>query len=265
MKPTISILNYIISSYRLFAVLATLIGLVLLTINLRKNKVDMKKILLLFIPLILFFFLGARFFNVFLNPKAYETISFFKLDFAGLSIYGGLIGALIAISLWTFILKIPLWESLDACVLPSGISFILARIGCFLNGCCGGKITSSKLGIIYPHLKDLPKPFSLPVWPTQLFELFATLLILTLLVFINNKKIKLPSGSKFLVFSFLFSLARLLILPYRRLPYSNIIVNWLYPGFYLFFIILSLTLFIYRMIKHNESEQIQRNNIEDRN
>lgn len=69
------------------------------------------------------------------------------------------------------------------------------RMGCFLGGCCYGKVTDSPLGVVFPSGSSAAKKYpgldggSLPVYPTQLFEAaFEFLLFLVMVLF--RKKLK---------------------------------------------------------------------------
>jgi phosphatidylglycerol:prolipoprotein diacylglycerol transferase len=65
----------------------------------------------------------------------------------------------------------------------------IARIGCFLNGCCPGKPTDGFLGVKFP-----PDSFAgyffpgVKLLPTQLFESMAGLMIFLLLIFLERLK-----------------------------------------------------------------------------
>ncbi len=93
--------------------------------------------------------------------------------------FGGILGGLIYFE----IKKIPRIESLEIFIPYIPIGGILGRLGCFCAGCCYGEITDSIFGICFPkgshawvkHVrKGLISPdqfFSLPVHPTQLYEI----------------------------------------------------------------------------------------------
>lgn len=74
----------------------------------------------------------------------------FRFDKGGLMFYGGLGGAILAIVLFSRLKRCNLVSLLDlaATVLPLGHAF--GRVGCFLNGCCYGRVTSSPIGVAYP-------------------------------------------------------------------------------------------------------------------
>jgi phosphatidylglycerol:prolipoprotein diacylglycerol transferase len=63
--------------------------------------------------------------------------------------------------------------------IPCCFMLFIGRWGCFANGCCKGLPTASKLGVKFPTA-----PHS-AVWPSQLFESMAALLIGLLLVAIE--------------------------------------------------------------------------------
>jgi phosphatidylglycerol:prolipoprotein diacylglycerol transferase len=116
-----------------------------------------------------------------------------RIDLGGLMFYGGVVGA--ALALWWFARRhhepFLAVSDLLLAVLPLGHAF--GRIGCFLNGCCHGRISSSCLAIPYPpysppwyqqldhHQIAATARWSNPVLPTQLFEAGANLLLFVLL------------------------------------------------------------------------------------
>jgi len=246
MKPFLIIFGQTVSSYRLFAVLAVIFGVITLSLLLYRNKIGIYKVIALIIPLLVFFFTGARLFNLFLNPKAYETVSVFKLEFVGLSIFGGFIGAVFAVILWCKIFHIPVWRILDLCIIPAAGSFAIARVGCFLNGCCSGKFFNSIFAVVYPRFINSTGLESYPVLPTQLFELILALVVLIPALIVFKKKKVFPNGSAFLIYASLFCAMRLIILPLRRLPYEPWIKLYFYPAFYIILIITLLAIFSIR-------------------
>ncbi|MDD4542704.1 MAG: prolipoprotein diacylglyceryl transferase [Clostridia bacterium] len=246
MKPFLIIFGQSVSSYRLFAVLAVIFGVITLSLLLYRNKIGIYKVIALIIPLLVFFFTGARLFNLFLNPKAYETVSVFKLEFVGLSIFGGFIGAVFAVMLWCIIFHIPVWRILDLCIIPAAGSFAIARVGCFLNGCCSGKFSNSIFAVVYPRFINSTGLESYPVLPTQLFELILALVVIIPALIVLKKKKVFPNGSAFLIYASLFCAMRLIILPLRRLPYEPWIKLYFYPAFYIILIITLLAIFSIR-------------------
>lgn len=123
----------------------------------------------------------------------------FRFDKGGLMFYGGLIGAILLIALFAWRRHIHLVDLLDLCaaVLPLGHAF--GRLGCFLNGCCHGHVTTSSFSVCYPRgsiawgeqlregLIDSSAMKSLPVLPSQPVESIANLLLFFVLYRIARK------------------------------------------------------------------------------
>jgi phosphatidylglycerol:prolipoprotein diacylglycerol transferase len=127
-----------------------------------------------------------------------------RLDQGGLAFFGGLIGGALG-ALWSARKKkLPVRATLDvaASLVPLGHAF--GRLGCFLNGCCFGKITHSWIGVRFPRVVDkagyiigsppflhhqsqgliaLSEEWSLPVHPTQLYEVGYNLIFFAILTF----------------------------------------------------------------------------------
>jgi phosphatidylglycerol:prolipoprotein diacylglycerol transferase len=105
----------------------------------------------------------------------------------GASLYGGLILFFLLSLPLLKILRISVGAFWDAGSITLLIGLIFTRVGCLLNGCCGGKPTSGPLAIYLPNIKG--------IWarrvPTQLLEAsWATLILLGLVGLWN----RLPFG-----------------------------------------------------------------------
>lgn len=125
-----------------------------------------------------------------------------RIDKGGLMFYGGLITASIPLLLHARANRQHLFQVTDLilAVVPVGHAF--GRIGCFMHGCCYGKITRSCVGVSFP--KDSPAWWeqvhasppllpptaleSLPVIPTQLIEAAANVLLFVLLFTLYPKR-----------------------------------------------------------------------------
>lgn len=171
--------------------------------------------------------LGARVTHVAFHMDIYEgAFDIFKVYTGGLSFYGGLIAAT-AVGAW-YIRKrgqdIPVVTDIMAPSIAIGLAF--GRIGCFLNGCCFGRVTRSFLGMAFPGnthgggspawyhhhrmgLITFADPYSLPVHPTQIYHSLAALFIFVVLVMFYRCR-RVP-GRVFLAFGMLYALLRFLI------------------------------------------------------
>ena len=69
MKPFFIIFGQSVSSYRLFAVLAVIFGVITLSLLLYRNKIGIYKVIALIIPLLVFFLQAQGSLIYFLIPK----------------------------------------------------------------------------------------------------------------------------------------------------------------------------------------------------
>src|SRR5437762_11270414 len=85
-------------------------------------------------------FTGARALYVISDQQCHTSwVDFFAFWHGGLSILGGILGALIGAALYLKYLKISLLPFFDLVSIHAGLLQGVARIGCFYAGCCYGK------------------------------------------------------------------------------------------------------------------------------
>jgi phosphatidylglycerol:prolipoprotein diacylglycerol transferase len=124
-----------------------------------------------------------------LFPRAPWT-EVFMVQRGGLVFYGGLIGASLTCILYARVAKLPLWKLADIFAPSIALGYVFGRIGCFLNGCCYGRICDLPWAVHYPNQSDIWKIHfesghatangaSAAVHPTQIYD---SLLNLTLYV-----------------------------------------------------------------------------------
>jgi len=244
------------SAYGVFCVLAAAAVLLTAPRQLKWAGLGYGKALAFTALLLAAFFVGARLWNRAVYPEAYGAeLRVLSLRLRGFSLYGGGLAAGLALVLLCAAFRCGLWLAVDALVLPAGVAFCLARIGCFLNGCCGGVATQSALGLVFPpapgEAEFLGKLLgftglsaAVKVWPTQLFEFTAALLGLAAIPL--ARKWKLAPGSTALLYLMWFTAARWAILPLRALPYEDIVTRAVYPALYGGILLLSSLLLLRR-------------------
>jgi phosphatidylglycerol---prolipoprotein diacylglyceryl transferase len=250
-------------SYSLFAALAAVAGSILAILMLRRERLGFLRSLLMLLAMAACFLMGARLWNFLANPGGYGNgLMLFSFRMLGFSLYGGITGAFAAfLIIVLFVYRRSAWPLLDALVLPAAVAFAFARVGCFLNGCCGGVSTRSWLGVHFPEKTYLPGllpksiPFfgdisSLPVYPTQLFELALALLGLLPALWLYFRR-RVPPGVPFLVYGIWFTAMRWAVLYFRYLPYPPIVVDIIYPLIYAILIVCGIVLLLLSLRKKN--------------
>lgn len=120
-----------------------------------------------------------------------NPLTIFKVWDGGMSFHGGLIGVILACYIFAHRRKASFLGLTDfiAPIAPVGLG--LGRFGNFINGELWGRVTSSKLGMIFPTGGPLPR------YPTELFELVLeglTLFIIMWLISLKERATGVLSG-----------------------------------------------------------------------
>lgn len=133
--------------------------------------------------LLIFGLIGARALYVLLNIRYFSTHPFEALliNRGGLVFYGGFLLATLAGILYARIQKFSIQDAADLIIPFVALGQAIGRIGCFLNGCCYGRPTSSVLGMVFPYTK-------VRVYPTQLFSSAGLLIVFGLLFYMQSKR-----------------------------------------------------------------------------
>lgn len=209
-------------SYGFMLMVAFFVAIAIARWRAGKEAIDPNKITDLGIYLVCAGILGARVFYVIQYFENYRDnlFSIFKVYEGGLVYYGGLFAAVATLFVFARKHRLSFLKILDI-VTPStilGLGF--GRIGCFLNGCCFGKVaphvpwaiqfprTMDKTGIIdgspaFLHqyelgLVQLSDTHALPIHPTQLYSFLADVALFFILsVFFGRRK---RNGEVFLLF-----------------------------------------------------------------
>ncbi len=129
-------------------------------------------------------------------------LAILRIDQGGLMFYGGLVAAALTLVVYALVRREHLFGITDllVAVLPIGHAF--GRLGCFMHGCCYGKLTDSCVGVRFPkgspawweQSRGIPPLLgpdaacSLPVIPTQLIEAAANLLLFAVLCWLYPRR-----------------------------------------------------------------------------
>jgi phosphatidylglycerol:prolipoprotein diacylglycerol transferase len=122
------------------------------------------------------------------NPSDIFSLTMFQS--AG-TFYGGLLGAILTIFLYTRFQTLPLLPVLDISAAALPLSHAIGRLGCFAAGCCFGKPTGLAWGVTFTDEKAARlagTPLHTALHPTQLYEAAAEFLNFLLLVWLSARQ-----------------------------------------------------------------------------
>ena len=249
--------SHTIMAYSFFYTLATLVvvgGTFVIAVHKGINK---KHMVILLMAITMSGFVSARLWHIVTNWSLYASkqMSMYAWDMEGFAIVGGLIGAIISGYIVSRILHMNFWMLGDLSVIFLGIGIALARIGCFLNGCCFGHIANLPWSVRFPVLSSAHKYQivhgegsifgTYAVHPTQIYELVAALIGSVIAWYLMKKKY--PHGVAIAAFGIWFATFRLINMHFRVFP-DSLHVSWgFYPLIYSTFIIACCAIVAYKV------------------
>ncbi len=201
-----------IRTYGVLLSLAFLTGVWLAARRGRDRGVASSFIYDLAIVIILSAIAGSRVYYVAVNYDTFavDPLSILRIWEGGLSMYGGLVAALLASYFYSRSKGLSFRKVADIVAPTLAIGIAITRVGCFFNGCCFGKATTFFTGIEFPPFGEAGRVLgNVPVHPTQLYESLFGLGILPVLILVERRRP--PDGILFGTFLVLYSILRFLI------------------------------------------------------
>jgi len=193
-----------------YGIMVALAVITLLFITLRETKrlgISEDIIYSLFLWGIIGGFIGARLVvTQWDHYIAHPEDIFNFVGFPAFSLYGVIIGALVAVWIYTRVKRIS-FQSLagvgDAFAVGVPLAQAIGRGGCTINGCCYGNPTSLPWAIIYTHPESACGLRGIPLHPTQIYFLLWNLVVFAV-VWRMRGKLK-PQGSLFFLYLCLYA------------------------------------------------------------
>lgn len=99
-----------------------------------------------------------------------DPLYLFKIWEGGMSIHGGVIGAVLGIIIFAKRSNTHLWDLTDAAALGTPPGLLFGRIANFINGELWGRPTDGSWGVIFPRAPGGPGGEPVPRHPSQLYE-----------------------------------------------------------------------------------------------
>jgi phosphatidylglycerol:prolipoprotein diacylglycerol transferase len=124
------------------------------------------------------------------------------IGFEGLTVYGAVLGALLAVLIYCWVKKISFWLIGDVIAPGAILGQAIGRIGCLMNGCCYGLPTSLPWGVVYTNPGSYC-PLDETFQPTQIYHLIWNLIGFGILWSLR-RRLK-PQGSLFLLYLALYA------------------------------------------------------------
>ena len=134
------------------------------------------------------------------------------IGFEGLAVYGAVIGAVLAVFIYTWVKKLSFWQFGDIVAPGAILGQAIGRIGCIINGCCYGLPTSLPWAVVFTHPNSYA-PLGIPLHPTQAYHILWNLTGFGIL-WLLRKRVK-PQGSLFLIYLALYATGDLVIRFFR--------------------------------------------------
>lgn len=188
MYPYIEVFGRLISTYLIAAVVGIIFGLALALFRRRSPRfnIEAEDVILMIVLAVIGAIAGAKSFQLIgyifrdWNIPGFWTLAHWKTLMPTVGVfYGGLIGGFFTLLIYVRKNKLDFWKTADL-LTPSVLLFsTFGRIGCFLAGCCYGRV--SACGII-------PMGGHLPLIPVQLYEAAFTFIVLLALLFFRPER-----------------------------------------------------------------------------
>ncbi len=91
----------------------------------------------------------------------------FMVQHGGLVFHGGFVAATLAGLAWSTWKRLPTWTLADVLAPGIALGHAVGRIGCFINGCCYGRVCDLPWAVRYPAVHE---SHGVPIHPTQIYE-----------------------------------------------------------------------------------------------
>ena len=201
MFPYFIIFGKMITTYFLLALIGAFVAGVFACVLARKRGLDDNNIIIILLFSAVGAILGGHILygitNIKLIPEIFNSHNFSELTknlqavFGGAVFYGGLIGGIIAAYITMRVMKLDLKQYADILTLAIPLFHSLARVGCFLGGCCYG--IECEFGIIVTGNILVPTINDVSRFPVQLLEAVLNA-ILFMTLYLLYKKTLIGSG-----------------------------------------------------------------------
>lgn len=173
-----------VHTYGVMLAIAFWLGIELSARAARKHGIDETRIIDLGIVILISSVIGSRLLYVLTHLGEYETdrLGVFRVWEGGLVFYGGLIAGIVLGILYLMRKKMPVLKVTDLVAPQIALGIALARVGCFLNGCCFGEASHLPWACKFPPDSQAGWVMGdVAIHPTQIYSAIANLVIFAVL------------------------------------------------------------------------------------
>lgn len=213
MFPYFIIFDKMITTYFLLALIGAFVAGIFACVVARKRGLDDNNIIIILLFTAIGVILGGHILygitNIGLFPIIFESNCFSELIknlqavFGGAVFYGGLIGGIIAAYITMRVMKLDLKQHTDILTLAIPLFHSLARVGCFLGGCCYG--IECEFGITVTGNTLVPSINDVSRFPVQLLEAVFNIILFIVLYLLYKKTLTVGSLQGKLIYIYLIS------------------------------------------------------------
>ncbi len=208
-----------VHAYGLMLSIAFLVGIIGISREARRYNLSTDNIVDLATWILIGAVIGARLIYVLTEIKFFLTRPWWEvimINSGGLAFHGGLLGGFGAGFWFTKLKNIHPWQLSDLVAPFIALGYSIVRLGCFLNGCCYGKVSQLPWAMKCSAHDDLLRQ------PTQLYSMLGSLIIFAILY--RLRKHRQFSGFLFLLYIGLYGVMRFIVEIFRESP---MIFSWL--------------------------------------
>ena len=228
-----------IYTYGVLVATGFLAGILWTTHEAKQAKVSPEAVLDLSFYIILSALIGSRVLYILTDWRRYtiDPLAVLKIWEGGLVFYGGLIGATLMSLYYLRKHSLKFLAIADLFMPGLALGHAIGRLGCLAAGCCHGREAFGfPLAIIFPKIPYSLAPAGIPLYPTQVMESFASLLIFFLLVrWRHHKKFE---GQIFSLYLLLYGISRPILETFRGDEARSYLIPHLFTASQLISIIL---------------------------
>lgn len=183
-----------IPGYGVMLAIAFSLGLYFIIRRAKVEGLDPEDFLNVSTYVILAALIGSRLFHVFIEHPSYyfsNPLEIPKIWKGGYTFYGGMIPAVLV--LWWYLKrhKMPVLQSIDIVAPYLLLGQAIGRLGCFLAGCCHGKVCSFlffPISYVTTHPDSFSRPLGIPLYATQIWEAGGNFALFLFILWLRKRK-----------------------------------------------------------------------------